>query len=138
MDFSIDAPPLGGCRVGRTRLLYLFCISPYLTPSTGQRRMPVATDEFIIVGQTHDGKTFRPSDWADRLCGIMSAFGADQRMQYSPYVQPINVGGVKCVLIDVRLKELEPMAYNFLINFARDNELKTRPGRGPAREEDAA
>ena len=58
-------------------VLYL----PYLTPSTGQRRMPVATDEFIIVGQTHDGKIFRPSDWADRLCGIMSAFGADQRMQ---------------------------------------------------------
>lgn len=124
----------GGENAAVILVLYL----PYLTPSTGQRRMPVATDEFIIVGQTHDGKTFRPSDWADRLCGIMSAFGADQRMQYSPYVQPINVGGVKCVLIDVRLQELEPMAYNFLINFARDNELKTRPGRGAAREEDAA
>jgi hypothetical protein len=97
--------------------------------------MPAATDEFIIVGQTHDGKTFRPSDWADRLCGIMSAFGADQRMQYSPYVQPINVGGFKCVVIDARLQELEPMAYNFLINFARDNELKTRPGRGVERED---
>jgi hypothetical protein len=97
--------------------------------------MPVATDEFIIVGQTQDGKAFRPSDWADRLCGIMSAFGTDQRMQYSPYVQPINVGGVKCVVIDVRLREIEPMAYNFLMNFARDNELKTRTGLGAGRGE---
>lgn len=97
--------------------------------------MPVAIDEFIIVGQTHDGTTFRPSDWADRLCGVMSAFGADQRMQYSPYVQPINVGGVKCVVIDARLQEIEPMAYNFLMGFARDNALKTRPGRGAERPE---
>lgn len=97
--------------------------------------MSAPVDEFIIVGQTREGKAFRPSDWADRLCGIMSAFGTDQRMQYSPYVQPINVGGFKCVVIDVRLKELEPMAYNFLMNFARDNELKTRPGRGLERPE---
>lgn len=97
--------------------------------------MPVAIDELIIVGQTDQNKVFRPSDWADRLCGVMSAFGADQRMQYSPYVQPMNIGGIKCVVIDVALRELEPMAYNFLLNFARDNELKTRSGRTQERPE---
>jgi|SoimicMinimDraft_14_1059742.scaffolds.fasta_scaffold103575_1 hypothetical protein len=30
---------------------------------------------------------------------------------------------------DVRLKDIEPMAYNFLLNFAKDNELETRHGR---------
>ena len=35
--------------------------------------------EFIIVGTTLDGKAFRPSDWAERLCGVMSAFGGDHR-----------------------------------------------------------
>jgi hypothetical protein len=96
--------------------------------------MPVETDEFVIIGLTQEGKAFRPSDWADRLCGVLSAFGTDQRMRYSPYVQPITTGGVKCVVVDVQLKELEPMAYNFLMNFAKDNELQTRPGREVKRE----
>ena len=43
---------------------------------------------FIIVGLTREGRKFRPSDWAERLCGVMSAFGADHRMSYSPYVRP--------------------------------------------------
>jgi hypothetical protein len=37
--------------------------------------------------------------------------------------------------VDVRLKEIEPMAYNFLMNFAKDNELEVRPGRGVKRPE---
>ena len=37
--------------------------------------------EFVIVGTTLDGKSFRPSDWAERLSGVMSAFGGDHRMQ---------------------------------------------------------
>jgi hypothetical protein len=93
-------------------------------------------DEFVIKGVTLDGKPFRPSDWAERLCGVMSAFGADGRMQYSPYVQPITSAGVKCVVVDIRLKVVEPMAYNFLLNFAKDNELQIRPGRGEKRPEE--
>jgi hypothetical protein len=81
--------------------------------------------EVIILGVTTSGQTFRPSDWAERLCGVMSAFGADHHMQYSPYVQPVNLGGVVCVQVDVRLEEIEPMAWRFLLNFARDNELRT-------------
>ena len=41
---------------------------------------------------------------------------------------------VNCVVVDVRLKEIEPMAYNFLLNFARDNELVVRDGREVVRE----
>ena len=37
-------------------------------------------ENFIIVGLTLDGKKFRPSDWAERLCGIMSAFGAEDTL----------------------------------------------------------
>ena len=85
--------------------------------------------EYVIQGITLDGKPFRPSDWAERLCGVMAAFGGDHRMQYSPYVHPVTTAGVRCVVVDVRLEELEPMAYRFLINFAKDNELQTRDGR---------
>ncbi len=91
--------------------------------------------EFVIRGVTPDGNPFRPSDWAERLCGVMSIFGSDQRMAYSPYVQPVNSGGVKCVVVDVRLKEIEPMAYTFLLNFAKDNELEVRNGRKNERED---
>lgn len=80
-------------------------------------------ENFVIVGTTVSGRTFRPSDWAERLCGVMSAFGSERRMTYSPYVQPGNRGGVKCVFVDGRIHDVEPMAYTFLVNFARDNEL---------------
>ena len=85
--------------------------------------------EFVILGTTLDGKVFRPSDWAERLCGVMSAFGGDNRMQYSPFVHPITADGVRCVVVDTRLETIEPMAYRFLLNFAKDNELKVRQGR---------
>ena len=91
--------------------------------------MAVETSEFLIVGTTMQGDQFRPSDWAERLCGVMSVFGKDQRMRYSRYVHPVNAGGVKCVVVDIRLRELEPMAYDFLLGFAADNDLKVRPGR---------
>ena len=41
----------------------------------------------------------------------------------------------KCVVVDAWLKEIEPMAYNFLLNFAKDNELQVRQGRAEARPE---
>jgi Protein of unknown function (DUF3579) len=95
--------------------------------------MSSRSDEFVITGVTLAGKAFRPSDWAERLCGVMSAFGSGGRMQYSPYVFPITSAGVKCVVVDVRLKDIEPMAYSFLMNFAKDNELQVRQGRGDER-----
>jgi len=85
--------------------------------------------EFVIQGITLDGKPFRPSDWAERLCGVMSAFGGDNRMVYSPFVHPITANGVRCVVVDVRLETVEPMAYRFLLSFAKDNELQVRQGR---------
>ena len=86
------------------------------------------TDSFVIIGVTREDKKFRPSDWADRLCGIMSAFGSDNRMMYSPYVRPgCTLKGDKSVVVDGRLHDVEPLAYKFLVNFAEDNNLKVEP-----------
>jgi hypothetical protein len=30
--------------------------------------------EVFILGVTQNGRTFRPSDWAERLAGVMSSF----------------------------------------------------------------
>ena len=104
----------------------------FLATAVGLARAPAQASEvceFVIQGVTKDGKPFRPSDWAERLCGVMSAFGGDHRMQYSPFVHPITSNGVRCVVVDIRLESIEPMAYRFLLSFAKDNELKVRDGR---------
>lgn len=95
-------------------------------------------ESFAIIGTTNEDKPFRPSDWAERLCGVMSVFGAKSRMAYSPYVQPGNQGGAKCVFVNARIRDIEPMAYSFLLHFARDNNLKMEPWspRPPSRASD--
>jgi len=85
--------------------------------------------EIIIVGITRDGESFRPNDWAERLCGCMSLFGEDQRISYSPYVKPISASGVRCVVVDRRLEQMSPEAFKFLMAFCSDNELQLREGR---------
>jgi hypothetical protein len=91
--------------------------------------------EFVIEGVTLEGRKFRPGDWAERLCGVLAAFGNDHRMRYSPYVHPVAVHGTVCVVVDTRLEAVEPMAYRFLLNFAKDNGLRTRRGRTAERSE---
>ena len=82
-----------------------------------------ATNNIVIQGVTSQGKAFRPSDWAERLCGVMSTFGRDQQMRYSPHVQPTMMDGVRCVVVAPALAQIEPRAYRFLLDFAKDNEL---------------
>ena len=95
-------------------------------------RSPMTTPqvrEYFIQGVTKEGKTFRPSDWAERLCGVMAQFRpegdtGDPRLTYSPYVRPVIVAGVKNVVVDTRLRDIEPKALDFVLNFARDNNLQ--------------
>jgi len=86
--------------------------------------------QLVIRGVTKDGRTFRPSDWAERLAGAMSSFrpggahgGIGAFIGYSPYCEPRLIEGTKCVIVSEALKGIEPMAWDFVMNFARDNEL---------------
>src|SRR5690625_3455141 len=85
--------------------------------------------KLIIYGLTKSGQRFRPSDWAERLAGVMSQFrptGSEGGpLTYSPYVVPRFIDGVRCVVVDPRLRGLEPLAWKFVCNFAKDNNLKT-------------
>jgi hypothetical protein len=85
--------------------------------------MSSAPAAIIIQGVTRAGRAFRPSDWAERLCGVLSTFGGDQQMRYSPHVRPLVMDGVRCVFVQPALREIEPRAYRFLLDFASDNEL---------------
>lgn len=94
--------------------------------------MTLATHrQFTIHGLTLEGRTFRPSDWAERLAGAMSSFrpggghgGIAAFIGYSPYCVPQVIEGVKCVIVNDALKDIEPMAWDFVMNFARDNQLR--------------
>lgn len=77
----------------------------------------------ILWGVTTAGRTFRPSDWAERLAGLTHAFGLSGHLTYSPLVQPVRVAGVRALIVGAELETLEPRLYQFLLNFARDNEL---------------
>ena len=84
---------------------------------------------FVILGQTLQGQRFRPSDWAERLAGVMAPYrppgaGAGP-LTYSPYVVPRVIDGVKCVVVDERLRDIEPLAWKFVHDFATDNHLQT-------------
>ena len=94
--------------------------------------------EIVIQGVTKSGHPFRPGDWAERLCGMMSVFGADRHLSYSPYLKPIIVAGVRCVVVDVKLEDVDPVAFRFLLDFVKDNDLNLRPGRKKKRPEEAA
>jgi hypothetical protein len=85
-------------------------------------------NEIIIRGITTTGRTFRPSDWAERLAGILSTFDEDNRLGYSPCVRPITLDGTKCVIVSKRLKEIDDRAYNFLLGFGRENDLVIEDG----------
>jgi hypothetical protein len=85
--------------------------------------------EVFIQGITSDGRAFRPSDWAERLAGVMSSFrpgGATpgSHLSYSPWCVPTSINGVKCVIVHAALRDYNVMAWDFVMNFARDNGLQ--------------
>jgi hypothetical protein len=107
--------------------------SPAVPSMTAAPSSPARSREFIIQGVTKDGRIFRPSDWAERLAGAMASFrpagsgsggGIGAFIGYSPYCVPTVVGNVKCVIVNEALRGVEPMAWDFVMNFARDNELQ--------------
>jgi uncharacterized protein DUF3579 len=102
-------------------------------PWSAPRPSPMTSpppQKLYIQGVTREGKSFRPSDWAERLAGAMSSFrpegsagGIASFIGYSPYCVPRVIDGVKCVIVDEALRGIEPMAWDFVMHFARDNNL---------------
>lgn len=81
-------------------------------------------DEIIIHGTTSKGKVFRPSDWAERLCGILSSFNKDNRLSYHEWVRPVLLDKIRSVAIAPKLEEINPSMFRFLMDFAADNDLR--------------
>ncbi|MBI2785822.1 MAG: DUF3579 domain-containing protein [Legionella longbeachae] len=78
----------------------------------------------VIEGITSQGKTFRPSDLAERMSGSLASF-KNSRIHYSPLLRPsVNSDGYQCVLLDPKLKESSPSLYQSIMDFAKANNLR--------------
>lgn len=90
----------------------------------------------VIEGVTENGRRFRPSDWTERLLDTLSHYGNDRRRQARPHPGPERrtrqlhflqariCDGKKCLEVDLRLREANPQAYEFLMEFVRSNRLR--------------
>lgn len=77
----------------------------------------------IIKGVTQQGKTFRPSDWPERLCGRLSTF-THRRINYNEFLTPTTIDGVRCVRVDPRLVTVHPSLHKSIIEFVEINQLQ--------------
>ena len=50
--------------------------------------------------------------------------GRNAHLQYSPYVRPTLLNGDKAVIVHEDLRKIEPLAYHFVLDFAKDNDLQ--------------
>jgi len=92
--------------------------------------------KYLIKGLTNSGLIFRPSDWSERLCSVMAEYRTVPRLRivtdearehktrgYSNCIMPTIIDGVKSVILDTKLKDIEILAFEFVMNFAQDNDL---------------
>ena len=82
--------------------------------------------KILIMGQTKEGKKFRPSDWAERLYYTVASYGKNGRIVFNPLVNLNQEDNSKCFVINATLQDKDPMIYDFLVDFAVSNELEMR------------
>lgn len=82
--------------------------------------------KLLIKGITADGDIFRPSDWAERMCGNLCSF-RNRRIYYSPLLRPAIIDGLRSVIVDAALEQSHPELYADILRFAHTNQLETAP-----------
>ena len=87
------------------------------------KKIAVKSSEITIEGITREGKPFRPSDWVDRMCSTFATFGEDRKLRYSPYLKPEMVKGVRCLAVNLKLKDTNPAGFEQLMHFVEENQL---------------
>jgi len=81
-------------------------------------------DRLVIEGVRKDGSRFRPSDWSERIAATLARFGRDHRLHYANAVHPCVIDGTKCLVVERDLHVEDPAAFEFIMNFARTNDLR--------------
>ena len=89
--------------------------------------MKIMTEEWLILGITSEDRTFRPSDWSERLCGVLASYNDKGRWEYSDYAQPVIYEGKIAVRVRTSLSIINKTHYQFIMDFAANNRLKIIP-----------
>jgi hypothetical protein len=89
----------------------------------------MSESNLVITGIQENGETFRPSDWVERLSSTLASFLIDHRLRYSPAVQPCILDGECCVIVARWLEAADPAAYDYVMGFARENQLRIQLDR---------
>ncbi|MGF6935983.1 hypothetical protein OKW41_005145 [Paraburkholderia sp. UCT70] len=107
-------------------------------------------DCHLIRGVTSQRKLFPPGDWAERLTGIITLFvgerGPGIHLACTRLAMPVVEQDLKCLRIAHELRRVCPDAFDFVMRFARDNDLAVdicrvlseQTGRVPKSEPDAS
>ncbi len=77
----------------------------------------------VIDGIRADGSRLRPSDWIERISSMVAEFGFDHRLHYSASVHPCVIEGQKCLVVEPELEKRNRELYEYILHFARHNEL---------------
>ncbi|HLP80399.1 MAG TPA: DUF3579 domain-containing protein [Nitrosomonas sp.] len=85
--------------------------------------MKIKSEEWLILGITPEGRTFRPSDWVERLCGTLAHYDQTGRWVYSDYAQPVIHEGQMGIRLQTALQNINPITYQFMMDFALNNRL---------------
>ena len=79
----------------------------------------------IINGTTNDGAKFRPSDWCERLYGVLRALDEEEEQACRDLIHQVRSKTGKHIIISTELEQVNEKAYNFFIKFAKTNNLNT-------------
>ena len=85
--------------------------------------------EFVIQGISKDGTVFRPTNWGERLCDMLSTTGEDGRIVYSSYLRPMVIQGLPSVVVRFSLEKADPHGFELVRQFVVTNHLTVRAGR---------
>src|SRR3569832_1382699 len=99
-----------------------------ITLNRSRKDLPMADedseDRLIIQGITTNNKKFRPSDWIERIATLWAQFGQDRRLRYSPALYPCVSEGVNSLVVAKGLQHQDPIMFDFVMQFARQNDLR--------------
>ncbi|GKS69242.1 hypothetical protein W03_12460 [Nitrosomonas sp. PY1] len=84
-------------------------------------------EELLILGITSENRPFRPSDWTERICGVIAGYDKNGRWVYSEFAQPVIHEGRASIRVKTVLEKIDPNTYQFIINFAHNNQLRIIP-----------
>lgn len=85
--------------------------------------------DLVITSLMENGKKFRPSDWIERISSALASFQIDNRLRYSQGVQPCMIDGEPCLLVARWLEAADRVAYDYVMDFARANQLRIQTDR---------